>query len=335
MKKLWVMALAAVVSSATTAGAALPISNPSVYSQTGIVACTNATLPVKADLGAHTIRVQGIPAACAGLPLLLAVNGTVLPSVAATAPATTFNHTLTGTLTRAALLIDGWRVRTSIENTGEPIDPEPGYPDITTQVVYRQVSAGQFCADVTVTTTSVAPIPWMVRLNIAGPPFNNTQSGYQFTYGYGLTHPVPVDGQLHVAGQIASTQTVSASSSRVFYVCNYGPLNPPSIPGPESGITFSQSTVYPTQTGWYVCQTTTVTVTGSPTFFVGWETIIDLTQLRTWYIGTPPGRAVMQSGGFSLENVSGNTFRVKGTDVWNTAGIRDNTPRTFTECWTS
>lgn len=340
MKKVKVLLLVVVAfllgASITSASAvSLPLATHVINNTTGD-ACSFNTLSSTATN--NQLVISNIPSTCFGLP--------ITAQTVSSAPSASLNFTgtiTTGTITFSSptisnpsqvvgvkTLINGWNMRTTWSYNGQtvdPISPNPGTPGVIVTVTWNQTAATQFCANVVVTTPSSTPIPWKADLLYTDPPFNGDTNlnHYQLSNGYRFIGTTPVNNRFTVEGSSSSTNTVSSTTSRTFSICNYN--TPP--PGVSPTAVYSQTMTTPAAS-YYVCKTVTVSVTNAP-FYVGWESTVDVTDLKNLYLGSG-GQVQGPYGGFTRTLISGNTYKITGNG-WDTRAVRNNTPVSYQICW--
>lgn len=329
-----------------SSAAQIGLADENYLDSTQAEACMSTTVAATTTTpGGNNLRINNISSNCIGLPLLAHVvtsNGVGEIQVSGTVTGATYTNTATPIPNPANVIgvkftINGWNVPATwtYQNvTTGPIAPNPNTPGIVVTVTYNQTSATQVCATVNVSTTSTTPIPWSALLNTNGSPFNGdtNQNNYQINPNnpYRFAPGGAVNGVFTIQGRQPANQTVVAGSPRNFTVCNFNTPPPPPVNNPNVTYTVTQTT--PVQS-WFVCKTVTITTTGAPTFFVGWNTTVDVTDLRAVWNGGPTGGAAqITSGGFVLTPLGGNLYRVNGNG-FNTWGIRDANPINFNICW--
>jgi len=307
-------------------------------------ACATTAITATVDTTNH-LTLNNINPTCYGLNLstdIISSNSTTPTIYTATPTATsiTFPSTITtpSAVTKARTFINGWSIPTTWSYTAPvvpptgPITTNPTTPGVTTTTVYTQPSGSQFCANITVSTTSTTPINWKADLNITGVPFNGDTnlSHYQIqqSYYYGFESQTPVNGKFTLISLQPSSQKVSNTQTQFITVCNY--TTPPPTINPN--LTYTQTQTTPTAS-YYVCKNVTVSVAGSPQFYVGWQATVDVTDLKNLYIPGTGGQVQGPSGGYVRTNTATpNIYTITGNG-YNTQAIKDGTPVTFTICW--
>lgn len=313
--------------------------------------CTDINIGSTTD-SSGVLTITNIPNVCFGLPI---VAHTVASSpesallfTGAVANAATVSFFTSPTIPSPAavtdirILIGGWLMNSSWDyvapppppSTG-PIVPSPNTPGITVTNSWTQLAPNQFCVDITITTTSTTPIPWAATVSINPPPFNGADRANQYVIGPNNWYRfaggnTAVNGQFTLEARQPTQSTVVAGSPRVINVCNYNTPPPQISTNPNVVYTVTQSNLTPAPS-FYPCKTVTVSVTGAPQFFVGWEAIVSVADLRANY-ATTGGSVKGPFGNFSRTAVGTDTFRILPTGV-DTQGVKNDTSRSFQICW--
>ena len=300
-------------------------------------ACTDAVTPVAATLDSnnHPI-ISNIATSCYGLPIELVVvhNNNISDTFSAPSGASSSSITLSpavspnNDISFVSVFFNGFNIPVVWNfqpDTGPLVPGGSGYELV---VVWSQPAATQFCADVTVTSTSTTPISWTAVLDVTQPPANGDTniSHYTLSNRYKFSPNAVVNGTLTIIGSNPSTNTVSAGKDRHFTICNYNAGDPEIDPNATYTVTVGAST----GPSYYVCKPVTVEVTGTP-WRVGWEAEINITDIRADYLGIG-GQASIQNGGYSILSSTADTITVAGTG-WDTKSVSTIDPRNFNVCW--
>jgi len=308
------------VASATNIG----IKNNSITT-TSSERCTENTLSISLN-ASNFPTITGIPTSCYNHSLqLVFVNGSTTTTFTGTIGTSSTWTSPTSfasgsTVTSILLTLNGW----GIDYTWTP----PSGPPFTVTYAWSQTVPKQFCVNTTISTTNNGAIDWSVTFNLNDYPYNGATSGYQLSHGYTLSGPV---NNIYTITGNGNNAKVSINQSRTYTLCHYGTPNPP-LPPTGSNITFTYTSTTPTPS-YYVCKDITVTSHNATSFFVGWYVDVSLQDLATNYI-PGGGRAIIQTGDYSMTLLNGYNYRISGIG-WNTSGIKDGSPKTFSVCWGS
>lgn len=151
----------------------------------------------------------------------------------------------------------------------------------TTAPVWTLNQVSQACVEITVTTNSILPVPWSVRLDTSAQPWNGATTGYQLTYGFVISAGV-VDGRYKtISGDPNSSPprvTVASGSTYTFTVCNYSAGLPPV--GESSWLTVTISDPVKTAES-QVCRTITAIALGKTPFWFRWRATVPTASMFT------------------------------------------------------
>lgn len=334
------LALGVLVSTTIGHAAALTLTGGSIgsYSVTG--RCTSAvtgfTNGTPTSTGSATSVVMTIPAGChdvAGQMRLVGIAGATDITFTVPAPgATTVTVPVPGgfqasSVTGVALTLGTWGMPTQWTYT-PPVAPPSAGPisagstnTVLTQTWQLLDGGMRFCVDIAVSSSTTGR--WVINLNINERPFNGATSGFEMPGYVKLVSATPVGGvlQLERAG-------ANGDRAESFSLC----MNtPPPVYDPTLVYTVNQGPVVG-DTG-NACITSTVTVTGTPTFYAGWRADIDMSAaIALVSSGGQTFSGVYASGdSFTLLPLTANVWQVSGAHYGN-YGIRDGMTRTVVLC---
>jgi hypothetical protein len=339
-----VVAALIIIGLSSASAVSLPIVSTNNLKILKAASCSTASVAVSANASSQ-ITVTGIASACSALPIYVQLNETGTPSTitvssAVSGTSMTFAQTLANpsNVTAAFVFINNWSLPAtwSYTPTTSPYSPvyiSPTTPNTTVNVTWTQNAPTQFCGAFNVTSTSSTAVAWQVVLSVNNPPFNTdlNTGDYQFTpfNGYQFVSTTPVNGLFYIVGNMTGTSTVSSSAPINFTICDYS--SPAPVVSTNPAVVYITTQTQAPTASYYVCKTEQVSVTGSP-LFVGWQTNIDVSDLRALYIPGTGGQEQGPFGGFSATHVSGNTYTISGTG-YNTQGVNNTNPVSFQICW--
>lgn len=311
--------------------------------------CTAGTLaaqPGAVTNGSSTqVVLSAVPVACQGKAVAVrvyAANGTALAAAdtaatlaGASSTTVTVPSYAAGSAAGVAVTVGTWAIGTVWTGTQTgptgPVTPGPGTS--FDQTTWTQVATSGTQACVTTQVSGTAGTVWRVDLHTDQRPFNGvtTGSGFQVHspwWGQKLTAD-PVDGVLSIGGG-PGRETLSAGEVITVTICNY------SLPAPryDASLTYRQTTAAPYGNEGYACMETTVGVTGTPQFYAGWTSEVDVQPLVDFLAArgrtVDPARATTQ-GNRVLTYLGGTRVRVEPS-AWDTSGVRDDTTQTYLVC---
>jgi hypothetical protein len=311
--------------------------------------CTAGTLAAQSGTvsnGSSTqVVLSAVPASCQGKAVVVrvyAANGTALATADTTATlAAASSTTVTvpayaaGSAAGVAVTVGTWAIGTvwSGTQTGPtgPVTPGPGTS--FDQTAWTDVSTSGTQACVTVQVSGTAGTVWRVDLHTDQRPFNGvtTGSGFQVHspwWGQKLTTD-PVNGVLSIGGG-PGREALTAGEVITVKICNYN------LPAPkyDASLTYRQTTAAPTGNEGYTCMETTVGVTGTPQFYAGWRSEVDVQPLIDFLAArgrTATAANATTQGNRVLTYLGGTRVRVEPS-AWDTSGVRDDTTQSFLVC---
>ncbi len=346
-----VVAVLLVLGVLATAGIA---SAASLNVRTASLGAFTASHPCPGTLAATTTTTTGTastvqvtaPAACASRLLRVAVDdGSVVREGTVTAPASgSVTVTLNGTYTPStgvvvAGTVDGWSLAATwaytppAPPTTGPVTAGTSWTTIPSLTWPTLVNGRQACFAVTVSTSNTGgQEEWALVLDTNQRPFNGATTGYQIGGADGgrvrFASTTPTAGRLTIVG-IGDDRKLRSPDSLSFSVCNYGTP----APAYDPALTYTVTQSAPS-TDWSPCTTVTVAVTGTPLFYAGWRADVDMAPAIAAIRaagGVWAGTVSVRTGDVSAQLLTGTTWRATGTG-WNTAGVRDGSPQSFTMC---
>lgn len=295
---------------------------------------------------ATTVVLSGVPAACQGKVATLrlyAADGTALATTDTSVTLTTTGTTVTVpsyTVSRAAgvaLTIGTWGVPVTWvvpAGSGGPVTPGAGTSFGTLQWTLVNESGSQAC--VVVPVSGAAGTVWQIDLHLDQRPFNGLTTGSGFVLSdYNtakLVSTTPQNGILSVVGK-PGWETLKAGQTLSISICNW---NLP-FPAYDPALTYTQTLGAVTGDRWTACLPVTVGVTGTPQFYAGWRTDVDVTPLLE-YIRARQGTPVPSSlynqntGDVDVVALGGTVYRVQPKSGWGARGIRDDSPVVLNLC---
>lgn len=178
--------------------------------------------------------------------------------------------------------------------------------------------------------------PWRIDLNLGQRPFNGVATSAGFSLAPAdkarFLSATPVDGVLSVVGK-PGWETVAAGQTLTVTICNWN------LPFPvyDPALTYTQTLGAPTGDRWTACLPVTLSVSGTPQFYAGWRTDVDITPLLD-FVRARNGTPVVESlynqntGDVEIVHQGGTVYRVQPASGWGVRGVRDDTPRVLNLC---
>jgi hypothetical protein len=211
-----------------------------------------------------------------------------------------------------------------------PVTPGPGTTFGTPTWTQVASSGTQACVSVPVTPSTGGA--WRVDLHLSQRPFNGLTSGSGFVvspWWAAVRSTTPVDGVVSVAPR-AGYEQMGAGQTTTVQICHYD------LPAPQHdpALTYTQTPGTPAGSADYACLPVTLAVSGTPQFYAGWRTDVDIAPLIAFFTSrgrTPDLRTLTVGGNYSVAAQGGTVYRVTPT-AWDTWGVRDDTPRAFQVC---
>lgn len=323
----------------TLTGAQITTASARPCAATALAAAT----PTTSGASSTQVVLSEVPAACRGLVAtvrLFAADGTALAggdTSATLASAATTTVTVPvyppSRVAGVAVTVGTWGLpATWTAVTGSVSGPvTPGPATTFGTLTWTQVASSGTQACVSVPVSATAGSTWRIDLNLAQRPFNGVTSGAGFIvspWWAGVTSTTPVNGVVSVAPR-PGMESLAGGQTTVT-ICHYG------LPAPQhdAALTYTQTPGTPTGTADFACMVVGIAVTGSPQFYAGWRTDVDVAPLVAFFAArgrTADLRTLAVGGNYSVAAQGGTVYRVTPT-AWDTWGVRDDAPRSFQVC---